>query len=83
MKRVWLTAAVVLLAALAGYAALRADRQQTAVETRNAFTLTRDLPIPLIGKAAPSGSFTLTDGSRLEMADLRGKTVLISFWSSF
>lgn len=83
MKQVWLIAGVVLLTALAGYAALRANRQQTAVETRNAFTLTRDLPSPLIGKTAPAGSFTLTDGSRLEMADLSGKTVLISFWSSF
>lgn len=83
MKRFWLIAGVVAVIAVAGFAALRANRQQTAVETRNAFTLTRDLPSPLVGKAAPAGSFTLTDGSRLEMADLNGKTILISFWSSF
>lgn len=82
-RRFWFIAGAVALFALAGYAALRANRHQTAVETRNAFTLTRDLPSPLTGKAAPAGRFTLTDGTAVEMADLKGKTVLLSFWSSF
>lgn len=41
-----------------------------------AYRFTHQLPL------APAESFTLIDGSQVSLADLRGKPVLISFWST-
>jgi cytochrome c biogenesis protein CcmG/thiol:disulfide interchange protein DsbE len=37
----------------------------------------------LIGKPAPSFELALFDGSRLRLADLRGKVIFVTFWSSW
>jgi peroxiredoxin len=37
---------------------------------------------PLVGKAAPDFSVTLTDGRLISLKDFRGKPVLMNFWSS-
>ena len=48
------------------------------------FTLNpRDVPSPLVGR--PAAAFTLTsfDGAKLDLADLRGKVVVLNFWASW
>ena len=37
-------------------------------------------PSPLLNKAAPAAALTVLDGSRAELASLRGKIVLLDFW---
>lgn len=36
----------------------------------------------LVGKLAPSTKFTLLDGSYLTIRELRGKTVVVTFWAT-
>ncbi|MDP6560287.1 MAG: TlpA disulfide reductase family protein [Candidatus Binatia bacterium] len=51
-----------------------------------AFGFSRDpryIPSPLIGYAAPPFTLTLFDGKKLRLEDLRGKAVLLNFWSSW
>ena len=37
----------------------------------------------LLGKAAPEFTLTRLDGSKLTLADLAGKTVIVNFWNSW
>lgn len=76
-------AAVVAVAALAAAGAWAASRFQMAAKTKNAYTNTRDLPSPLVGRPAPPLSLPLAGGGSANLADYQGRTVLVSFWSSF
>lgn len=71
--------AVLVLIAI-GTAAMRF---QTALRTRNAFHDIRDVDSPLTGKAAPWFSLPQAGGGSVGPEQFRGKTVLLSFWSSF
>jgi cytochrome c biogenesis protein CcmG/thiol:disulfide interchange protein DsbE len=51
-----------------------------------AFGFTRDaryITSPLLAKPAAPFSITLFDGSKLTLADLRGKAVFLNFWASW
>ena len=51
-----------------------------------AFGFTRDakeIPSPLVGRAAPPFSLQLLDGGELRLEDLRGKIVVLNFWASW
>jgi thiol-disulfide isomerase/thioredoxin len=37
----------------------------------------------LAGEMAPNSSFSLADGTRLQLSDMRGKYVLLQFWGSW
>jgi cytochrome c biogenesis protein CcmG, thiol:disulfide interchange protein DsbE len=43
----------------------------------------RYIPTPLIGRDAPNFSLTLYNGEKIRLADLRGKSVFVNFWSSW
>jgi thiol-disulfide isomerase/thioredoxin len=40
-------------------------------------------PGELIGSTAPDVTFTLLDGSSLDLADLRGKVIVVNFWAQW
>lgn len=76
----WILVGAVLLVAVA--AALAAARLEMAVRTRNAFT-PRDLSHPLVGQPAPPLRLPRPDGGTVDLAELRGRTVAVTFWSTF
>ncbi|MFZ5816316.1 MAG: hypothetical protein ACOY93_13630 [Bacillota bacterium] len=79
-------AALALVVLVAGYAALRAREVQSTngIQTSNAFTNIRELPSPLVGKAAPRiGLKGVTAAGDLDLQAHRGKLLLVSFWSHF
>lgn len=88
MKRRWQWlggVALALVVVVAGAAALvaRQVESEMGVETSNAFTEVRELPSPLVEKAAPKiGLASLTGGS-FDLSQQDGKLVLVSFWSYF
>lgn len=53
-----------------------------AVRTENAYK-TADLPSPLVGKPAPAIALPLVGGGKASLQQYRGKTVLVTFWSTF
>lgn len=74
---------VALVVVIGAASAWMARQVETAAPTENAFTNTRDIPSPLLGKAAPDFELGLAGGGKASLSDYQGKTVLISFWSSF
>jgi cytochrome c biogenesis protein CcmG/thiol:disulfide interchange protein DsbE len=51
-----------------------------------AYALRKDpklIPSPLIGRMAPDFTITLFDGKTLRLSALRGKVVVLNFWSSW
>jgi len=51
-----------------------------------AYGLTRDpkaIPSPLVKKEAPLFTLNLLEGGRLRLQDLRGKVVVVNFWSTW
>jgi len=75
---------VVLGAEAVGGAAIWAARHfRMAARTGNAFTHTRDLTSPLVGKPAPDFILPLTSGGTASLSAYRGQPVLVVFWSSF
>ena len=47
------------------------------------FTLNpRDVPSPLVGRPAAPFALTSYDGADVELRDLRGKVVVVNFWST-
>lgn len=38
---------------------------------------------PIVGQAAPPFELTLVDGSKLNLADLKGQVVLLNFWATW
>lgn len=38
---------------------------------------------PIVGRSAPTFTLTQFDGSKLRLADLRGKVVFLNFWASW
>lgn len=71
-----------LVAVLSLAGALVAYKFQMAVRTRNAFA-PQSLDHPLVGRPAPLFELTTPEGKILRLGSLRGKTVVLSFWSSF
>jgi len=43
----------------------------------------REIPTPLLGRAAAPFSLPLFDGGQLSLADQRGKVVIVDFWASW
>jgi cytochrome c biogenesis protein CcmG/thiol:disulfide interchange protein DsbE len=43
----------------------------------------RDIPSPLVGRAAAPFTLTAFDGAPVRLADLRGKVVVVNFWASW
>ena len=43
----------------------------------------RELPSPLIGRAAPEFALTSMDGEEVSLATYRGRPVLVNFWASW
>jgi len=43
----------------------------------------RDIPSPLVGRAAPSFSLQTLDGAPLSLEAHRGKVVVVNFWASW
>jgi cytochrome c biogenesis protein CcmG, thiol:disulfide interchange protein DsbE len=43
----------------------------------------RDIPSPLVGRAAAPFALTTFDGAPMELAALRGKVVVLNFWASW
>jgi thiol-disulfide isomerase/thioredoxin len=40
-------------------------------------------PSKRAGKPAPAATFTMVDGSKVSLADLKGKVVLLNFWATW
>jgi cytochrome c biogenesis protein CcmG, thiol:disulfide interchange protein DsbE len=43
----------------------------------------RDVPSPLLGRAAAAFTLTTLDGERLSLEALRGRVVVVNFWASW
>lgn len=81
--KTWASVSLIAILVLATAAAWRARGREIGVKTSNAFTITRDLVSPLVGGPAPEFRVPLVSGEELDLSSLRGRLVLISFWSSF
>lgn len=74
----WRKGALALVAAILVAVGFMASRYQTAVKTENAFADARDFPSELVGRPAPA-----FDLPGVSLSQFAGKTVLLTFWSSF
>lgn len=43
----------------------------------------REIPSPLVGRMAPDFTLTLLDGNTIRLSELKGKVVVLNFWSSW
>ena len=86
MQRAFPLAVILALAALAG--CRKAPPQPQANQTVAATPSAPEQPAQLLdrsqaGKAAPTASFLKPDGSKVRLADFRGKPLLLNLWATW